>query len=73
MSKRKAETLEPEERRKEAFNKEEMLIETVQLVIKYNLMNKIPSNDIELILFAKKLNVDELRTFNNKMKKFTTV
>ena len=73
MSKRKAETLESEDRRKVAFNKEEMLIETVQLVMKYNLMNNIPSNDIELILFAKKLNVDELRTFNNKMKKFTTV
>lgn len=68
MVKRKAEQLNPSNRREKAFNKEEMMIESVYLILQYNLLIGKPSNDTNLIEYANKLSVEELRSFNNKMK-----
>ena len=68
MAKRKLEQLTPENRREKAFNKEEMMIESVHLILQYNLLKGKASNDTTLIQYANKLNVEELRSFNTKMK-----
>lgn len=68
MAKRKLEQLTPENRREKAFNKEEMMIESVHLILQYNLFKGKASNDTTLIEYANKLNVEELRSFNTKMK-----
>lgn len=68
MVKRKAEQLNPSNRREKAFNKEEMMIESVYLILQYNLLMGKPSSDTNLIEYANKLSVEELRSFNNKMK-----
>ena len=68
MVKRKAEQLNPVNRREKAFNKEEMMIESVYLILQYNLLIGKASNDTKLIEYANKLNEEELRSFNNKMK-----
>ena len=50
------------------YNKDEIMVETVHLVLTYNLYRKKASNDMTLIEYAKKLNVEELRCFNSKLK-----
>lgn len=52
------------------YNKDELLTETIQLCLQYNLCQGFPSNDITNILYAKQLNAEELKEFNLKIKKF---
>lgn len=55
-------------RSRNPLNKEEMMTETVYLVLQYNLYKNLASNDITLVQYAQKLNTEELRHFNNKLK-----
>ena len=73
MPKRKLEQLHPIKRRETAFNKEEMMIETVYLILQYNLFKGKASNDTNLIEYANKLDIEELRSFNNKMKEILNI
>ena len=67
MPKRKA-TEHTEMRDRFIYQKDEMMVETVYMILRYNLYRKTPSNDMSLIDYAKKLNIDELRQFNSKLK-----
>lgn len=74
MPKRKLEaTADTTHRIRKAFNKEEMMVEAVDLVLRHNLLTGVASNDTTLIEYANKLNVEELRTFNNKMKQILNI
>lgn len=67
MPKRKA-IDQPVQRQRTLFQKEELMVEAVYLVLQHNLYKKKASNDMTLIEYAKKLNVEELRQFNSKLK-----
>ena len=67
MPKRKA-TDQPVQRQRIIFQKEELMVEAVYLVLQHNLYENKASNDMTLIEYAKKLNVEELRQFNSKLK-----
>jgi len=67
MPKRKA-THQTVQRQRNIFQKEELMVEAVYLVLQHNLYKKKASNDMTLIEYAKKLNVEELRQFNFKLK-----
>lgn len=67
MPKRKA-IDQPVQRQRIIFQKEELMVEAVYLVLQHNLYEKTASNDMTLIEYAKKLNVEELRQFNSKLK-----
>tara|TARA_B100000902_G_C27263299_1_gene892071 strand:- start:333 stop:554 length:222 start_codon:yes stop_codon:yes gene_type:complete len=66
MPKRKA-TQQPR-RDRTIYNKDEIMVESVFLILQYNLYRKTASNDMTLIEYAKKLDVEELRQFNSKLK-----
>lgn len=77
MPKRKADQLNIDTKqlntRSTAFNREEMMIESVFLILKHNLLKGIPSNDTRLVEYANKLEIEELRLFNNKMKEILNI
>ena len=68
MPKRKRKTddaLQPQ--RVTIYKKEEIMVETVAIVLKYNIYTNRPSNDMTLIEHAKTLNVDQLVALNQSL------
>lgn len=68
MPKRKRKTddaLQPQ--RSTIYKKEEIMVETVAIILKYNIYTNRPSNDMTLIEHAKTLNVDQLIALNQSL------
>lgn len=67
--KRKNEFEEAQNQRSSIYKKEEIMVETVAIILKYNIYTGRASNDMTLIEHAKTLNVDELISLNNNLLK----